>query len=587
MIQQRRMAPVGRGTANGWLFVSPHFGGYHRCCGVALLLLAFVGQAPHALADADSLKAIHATPADLAAVGLTNPLNGNPFTPTGSGVIVAVAEAADGIPQLNPPNNKMAGAGTADGQINIVATPPDVVGSHATMVNGIIVGPTSSVAPSSRVVAAGHNTLDQRLQNSQALLSTVASGGQNASILNWSLSSGAAGSNGTNLGTQWADWAAITQANHPIADKLIVIAGNESASNTRFSPWDNFNGITVGATAGNGYTTLASYNGVAGAGVGTRNVTTDTSPYGANSTRAMGRFKTDIVAPGGGDGKLMASPVVVGSAEDNFQPGTKNDGLNSDPSFAGTSFAAPHVSGAAALLTEYGIDQAFSTDHKVLKAILLNGAETKGLADHNGAWAAEGSVGKKNGDDIYIGWDADLGTGKLDVARSFHNYAPGEMNPGVVGLVGWDIESVAGQGLVNEYDLDPTLDLVSIRATLDWDRFLKLNDKNPKDDLWQPGEDFTASILNDLDLEIWDNTSGTRVFYSSSDMDSIEHVDYSVPDALRHDDFSLRVRFYHDFAARGPESYGLAWDAVAVPEPTTAMLLALGVVLLGFRYARP
>lgn len=256
-----------------------------------------------ALADTASRAAINASPAQLGGLGL-------PVVPTGAGVKIAVAEAGEGIPELNPPNNFMPAAGPAGGQngrVTIVATAGDVVGSHATMVSGIIIINTSDgVAQSSQVFAAGHGNLNDRILNSQTMLQA---GGNNASILNWSLAGGGAG-NGTTLGTQWADWAAITQGGHPIQDKTIVIAGNEPPP--LFTPWDAFNGITVGATSTNNYRQLATYNGNAGAN--TRNVTSDASPYGNGR---VGRFKTDIIAPGGGDGVLMIDPVVVGSAEDN------------------------------------------------------------------------------------------------------------------------------------------------------------------------------------------------------------------------------------------------------------------------------
>ena len=238
------------------------------------------------------------------------------------------------------------------------------------------------------------------------------------------------------------------------------------------------------------------------------------------------------------------------------------------------------MTAAAALLEEFGTVKGFSIDHKVIKALLLNGATNAGITHEDGTpWKAVGSVGMKNGtQDIRIGWDRDLGTGLLNVSASLVNYNAGRMPPGKVDLVGWDLGSLAKEGDMNEYDFNNKLS--SIYATLDWDRHVTLNDTNG-DNLWQPGKTFSVKPLNDLDLLLWDLTKNMVVpgAYSTSDADSIEYFTANIPTGLLGDNFALRVPFVHDFAKDGAETYGLAWSA-SIPEPAALTLLFLGMACL-------
>lgn len=89
-----------------------------------------------------------------------------------------------------------------------------------------------------------------------------------------------------------------------------------------------------------------------------------------------GRRKPDITAPGTG---IISTNNNWESAEDYV-------------SYSGTSMAAPHVAGAAALLMQRGV-----TDPMAIKAILINSAEDRGD----------------------VGWDATYGWGYMDLNHAF------------------------------------------------------------------------------------------------------------------------------------------------------------------------
>jgi hypothetical protein len=102
----------------------------------------------------------------------------------------------------------------------------------------------------------------------------------------------------------------------------------------------------------------------------------------------------------------------------------------------GTSFAAPHVSGAVALLHDYsarnaGFD-ARSMDRRVMKALIVGGAKTDGIFDRNGiGWTQEGT---RTGEfqqfsspvNVTRSLDRDFGGGMLSASGSLSMYAGGE-----------------------------------------------------------------------------------------------------------------------------------------------------------------
>ena len=616
-------------------------------CSGFIAFLSLVSSVSSVFALDKMVRAVHATPADLAAVGMGGI--------DGTGISVGIMEAGDGVALTT--NLFLPAA-----NISLVpqgALTPDIVTNHATEVTGVIVSQGAiyrGIAPASSIEASGISGPVQVILNGQNTALSAAQGGFGARspIMNMSfgLDVAAGQNNGTNIRSQWLDWAAPTGGG-PVQDILFVVAGNEGSPGV---PSDAFNCINVGASgrrvAGNVvYDQQATYN--------TSNMTGDTSPI-----THRGRLKTDLIAPGGDPGGLGAvgtfnAPpafnnqfITTGGGQwefigtdaggnprytnDDFNGGGLSDdsalatdtqpGLIPGPPFpprnpgpnlggndalqamtiAGTSYAAPMVSGAAALIAQKAAAIGASADHRVLKAVQLNGASkrtpdgTAALTDKSGfAWTRDlsAAAGFTKADPIgggnvpiQTGLDSALGTGQLDVVRSARNYLGGRQAPGPVNPIGWNLQTNIGSNGVDSY----TFANISgeFTATLCWDRRGIISNVLTANGIWdtedangngvlEAGEDtlvvngvldqesFTMSALNDLDLELWQLPAAgapLRVDFSTSDIDNVEHI--WMPNLALG---NYRLDVLNRSAAA--DSYAVAW---MVPEPgAVAMLLMI------------
>ncbi len=262
---------------------------------------------------------------------------------------------------------------------------------------------------------------------------------------------------------------------------------------------------------------------------------------------------------------------------------------------AGTSFAAPLVSGAAANLVQYGTANGENLDHRVLKAVLMNGATKRTYdgaellrhATGPGTWTNAISVEDdwkkpdliRGGEvPLQVGLDEELGTGQLDMLGSFVNYSAGEQGPGEVKNTGYDLNWVEAL-TINTYEF--TTFGGEFRATLVWDRIVDLKDANGNgqwdfdddsgDKNLTPGEAWESldiTDLTDLDLELYliDPVLGPLlVDLSTSDIDNAEHIWAPFIPAGQYELLVLN----QDFDA---QEYAVAW---MVPAPGAVVLLAM------------
>lgn len=569
-----------------------------------------------------------------------------------------------------------------------------VVGNHASEVTGVIVGQgktdaaDTGIATGSTVeeggIVGGFTAANGDGATEQQAINT------GAKILNLSLGAGVALNNGNSQRSQFVDWA-TTRFN-----TLITIAGNEVATEVD-SPADSFNGMTIGATGVrvNGvlsYDQLATYN---------------TSLNGRTMANATsdGRIGMSMVAPGGdpgpvvvGNGTMAALPAfndmfkstaggqyellgTVGGlgvtpvyTNDAFTGVTSaNSGrvtnttgtiaapfpaVNPNPApagadtvsantIAGTSFAAPMVAGAGAVVLQYGtlattfnIKSSYGTfafsrnandplNHLVEKSILMNGA-SKVNADGtlltrttNTPWTrsttlqgakplpailAMNTVGSTS-TQAQSGLDPVLGSGQLNLVNSLVNYAAGEQGPGAPGAanvkpIGWDYETVAANAPANTlytYNFPIAANQGGFQATLNWDRQVNIANAAPGNMFQPDGTAATTSTfspdpagLTDLDLYLFQlNPNGTmaEIGFSNSLYDNSEHI-YDQPTDANGNLISLPAGNYQlDVIAPNGNGalatpYGLAWSTVTVPEPTGFWFVGGAIVAVCVRRRR-
>lgn len=361
----------------------------------------------------------------------------------------------------------------------------------------------------------------------------------------------------------------------------VVSAGNEGPSaNTVGSPGSAYNVITVGALGGaNGFDSVAGFSSR-----GPQDFGYFTS--GTYVTVAGVRAAVDISAPGesltsafyggqtGGNNTSLAGSVSSGTSPTAYSS-----------SIAGTSFAAPIVTGGAALVASAAktlvplTSNSNATESMVVKSLLLTGADkTTGWTNGQANVTIGGTTFLQTTQSL--DWAA--GAGRMNLDKTFDIQVNGQTDvTGTTGLLGsvsmrgWDYGS-AILGTNNDYVIGTELTGSStLTATLSWMR----------------ARDFDGATLYEdaqanLGLSVWaldgSNNFTTLVARSASQYNTVEHLSFLLPTTGR---YGLRVEYgSNTFDNTGgqwgtalfPQTYGLAWSAV--PEPATVVLLAAGIV---------
>lgn len=401
--------------------------------------------------------------------------------------------------------------------------------------------------------------------------------------------------NGQNVWALYSDWFI-----HQYDALMVKSAGNRgpgsTAGDSRISvPGDFFNGITVGGTERKSDKFENRY------------VVSSYWLSGDNGASPDVRGKPDILAPGWwvGDGKSYP------------------DGAGNPRKVGGTSLAAPHVAGVAAMLMEKGLNlpgPAFAKrNHLAIKAIILNSARKRYInAPENtlsnaydndatknqtsdedylhggGLWAGSTPAGGapihstnnwtptdwwSDGRKLFVDnpLDDEQGTGLLDAERALIQYDGLEQeekadNPGGVGKIGWNRDMAIATDV---YEFNFSISQKSfITATLTWDRIVNSSDGDDEVDL-SDTYSLPAGSLPNLDLFIYFKDELVAKSWSGgTDPENVEHLHYPVPEGGRPFEYSIRVKLVDGAAC----DYGLAWWTV--PEPATLSLLVLGGLAL-------
>jgi hypothetical protein len=351
---------------------------------------------------------------------------------------------------------------------------------------------------------------------------------------------------------------------------FVVSAGNGDAAQVS-APASGFNNISVGSVGGASFRTPSSFSS---SGL------VDFHNPATGFTLAGVRAAVDISAPGE---RLFLAAYLgdsgsIGAARPDLlqQPlPTGQYFLNMD----GTSYSAPIVAGGIALLKDaaktdifmnhVGNDDAFDT--RVIKSVLMASSQkTEGW--NNGQNAMNVTTQSL---------DAATGAGLLDLTAAVTVYFTGTRELALDGGgemqdTGWDAATI-NLGSTFEYVFSSAFSQqMALTVALNWFSVRGFDDPT------STGSDVAFS---NLDLEVWSVDGGgqflSKVGESISTYNNTEFLRFDSLDAGR---YGFRVAFdnmvFDTSHSVNSEYFGLAWNAVAVPEPSGVMLAVLGTAVL-------
>lgn len=362
---------------------------------------------------------------------------------------------------------------------------------------------------------------------------------------------------------------------HTYLDRLMVTSAGNSGADTGLvgSPAESFNGLSVGAL--DVVNPAASELFDAG-----RTPVARVAPYSSWRPLADGRAGVHVVAPGTNIWSTLAinyfnqNDLVAGVA-------------------SGTSFAAPHVAGQAALL--YGAVSGlfltekntllFGADHKLIKALIINSAVKIPGLDATGTpqstWQPGLLTTTGGVPNAVVPLNYAVGAGSANAEEAFAQLRESANRF-------WTLDTLLTTGAERFYTFGtgkfvsdtPSEPLIGLTATLAWDRHVDFTvSTNLADD---SHGDLTKDLLSNLDLILQQEIAPgiwTDIFLSAGALGNVEHI--YLPDLATGGNYRLEVRGTAIVEPDLGETYALVVAYQTAPEPGTAGLLLLGVVILG------
>lgn len=351
---------------------------------------------------------------------------------------------------------------------------------------------------------------------------------------------------------------------------FVVSAGN-GGNAVVGSPASGFNNIAVGSVGGATFLEPSSFS--------SRGLSDFYNPVTGLTLTGV-RSSVDIAAPGermnlaaylGNSGSIAAAlPSFVQQPSPNNRYFLEVDG---------TSFASPMVAGGIALLKDAAnvllVSEPLAMDTRVVKSVLMASARE--------------TVGWNNGQNSMNvttqGLDPVTGAGAMDLVAAADVYYFGTTDVDAEGEtianVGWDSATVDLGSTFNYVFNTAFTQNMSLTVALNWFSVRSY------DDLTYLGDDVAFS---NLDLQVWSvDGSGQFLAKVGESISDYNNSEFLRIDSLSAGRYGLRVSFdsmaYDATGLVTSEEFGLAWRAVAIPEPACS-LLALASIGLGLRRRR-
>ena len=330
--------------------------------------------------------------------------------------------------------------------------------NHATGVAALLVGKRKAAGGNFQGVATGAKLWSSPLGPAGASTNEATLLNAMKAAVDWQLTAPRTSVVNMSWGVFWNEPAALRNGVNRIVDwagsrgqLYVAAAGNQGqnagtgGNNTGnlANPGDSYNTLTVGNLDGPGWTRIRPTSSVSEIGK---------------------RLSVDICAPG----------TDINSAG--------NAANNTYKTWTGTSFATPITVGVVALLQEHGGAKGFSTDARVMRAVIMNSAD-KTVENRAGVrWDRQFAAGAKL-------MSNETGAGGLDAMEAYNQYNAGQNKPNLIGLTvtgnplvkatGWDVATVNGKGDTksNDYLTAPQLRKGTfLTSTLVWNRDVDASD---------------------------------------------------------------------------------------------------------------